>query len=99
MREPRIISRNGFWISRYSLRAVRLPQTVTEIHWRAFYSCSRMKSVVIPDTVTLIEEEAFGYGRKGKMDDFCILGKKGIEAERYARDNDITFYEVINFGF
>ena len=81
------------------LRAVRLPPTVTEIHWRAFYACRRMKSVVIPDTVTLIEEEAFGYGYDGKMEDFSILGMKGTEAERYAKENGFAFYEVINFGF
>ena len=57
------------------IRAVRIPPTVTEIHVRAFYACPRMKSVVIPDTVTLIEDQAFGYGYKGKMEDFCKIGR------------------------
>lgn len=93
----RVIGRMVFWGR--DLMTVRIPPTVREIHYRAFYACSRMKSVVIPDTVTLIEEEAFGYGYNGKMEDFCILGKKDSEAERYANDNGFTFYEVVNFGF
>lgn len=91
------IGRMVFWGA--DLMTVRISPTVTAIRCRAFYSCKRMKSVVIPDTVTLIEEEAFGYGYDGKMEDFSILGMKGTEAERYAKENGFTFYEVINFGF
>ncbi len=81
------------------IMSVRIHQNVTEIHCQAFFACPNMKSVVIPDNVTLIEDMAFGYGYGGKMEDFCILGKKGSEAERYAKENGFTFYEVINFGF
>ena len=81
------------------IRAVRIPPTVTTIPGRAFYSCKRMKSVVIPDTVKVIEKEAFGYGYDGKMEDFSILGMKETEAERCTKENSCIFYEVINFGF
>ena len=59
----REIGRMVFWGA--NLMTVRIPPTVTMIRCRAYYACSRMKSVVIPDTVTLIEDEAFGYGYDG----------------------------------
>ena len=36
-------------------------KSVTEIGTRAFYECSRLTSVTIPDSVTKIEEDAFAY--------------------------------------
>lgn len=95
--DVKVIGRKVFYGA--NLQTVRLPQTVTRIEFQAFYHCPRLKSVVIPDNVVKIEEEAFGYGLNGKMEDFSILGKKDSEAERYAKENGFTFYEVINFGF
>ena len=81
------------------LKTVRIPKTVTAVLFRAFFDCRNLRSVVIPDNVTVIEEEAFGYGMNGKIEDFSILGKKDSEAQRYANKNGFTFYEVKNFGF
>ena len=93
--DVKVIGRMVFYSQRLS--AVRIPETVTLIKFQALYNCKNMKSVVIPDSVKEIEEEAFGYGFDGKMEDFCILGKKDSEAERYAKENGFVFYEVIRF--
>lgn len=73
---------------------VVIPDTVTFIDWRAFFNCVDMHWVNIPESVTKIEAQAFGYLLDGsKIEGFKIFGVKGSEAERYARENGFEFIE------
>ena len=52
--------------------------------------------ITIPNNVTSIGSEAFGYyfsadDMMEKIPDFIIYGTGGSEAERYAKDNGFTF--------
>jgi hypothetical protein len=80
--------------------SVTIPDSVERIERSAFYGCEKLKSVIIPASVTDIGNKAFGYyndvdfGTELKVGDFTIYGYKGTEAERYADDNGFIFVEI-----
>jgi hypothetical protein len=59
---------------------------VKDIGSSAFSRCTSLTSVVIPDSVTTIDSEAF-YG----CNSLTIQGKVGSFAEKYAKKNKIKF--------
>ncbi len=81
-----------------SLTSVTISDSVTNIGDYAFLSCTSLTSVTIPDSVTSIGEYAFGYyddyHEYEVIDGFTIYGYKGSEAEKYAKDNKITFISL-----
>ena len=83
-----------------SLTVVNIPNGVESIGNWAFNCSKDMKRVYIPASVKTIGDEAFGYHvwletptylKREKLDDFTIYGKKGSEAEAYAKKNGFQF--------
>ena len=88
-----------------SLESVTIQNGVENIGNKAFYGCEKLKSVTVPKSVTKIEDYAIGYIRgfvydeeyhdsydtDVKIDGFVIYGYKDTEAERYAKENEISF--------
>ena len=78
------------------LTSVTIPDSVTDIRWRAFYNCVSLKSVTIPKSVIDIDNYAFGYyydsdsfGTK-KIDGFKINYVKNTYGHMYAIKNGFT---------
>ena len=82
-----------------SLTSVTIPNSVTSIGYYAFLGCTSLTSIVIPESVKSIEEYAYGYwdDSYSKIKGASIVGVKGSEAERYAKANNIPFYEIGTF--
>ena len=81
-----------------TLFEVVIPDSVTEIESWAFGCCEWMRSITIPESVTRIGPWMIGYyrGPDAWADNWdpapnnyvpVIYGRKGSEAERYAREN------------
>ncbi|MBE6752415.1 MAG: hypothetical protein E7556_07805 [Ruminococcaceae bacterium] len=83
-----------------SLSNVTIPASVTSIGEMAFYNCDSLKSVTLSNNVTYIGDYAFGckYSLWEDtliyIDGFVIYAPKGSTAEKYAKDNKITFSEI-----
>lgn len=81
----------------YELEKVTIPNSVTEIGSRAFFDCSNLKNITIPESVIDIGYHACGYLRSAygsgdiPIHDFVIIGTKGSETEKYAKDNGFRF--------
>lgn len=82
-----------------NLKYITIPRTVTYIETSAF-SNSGLKEVTIPETVTTIKDRAFGNFKYDKESDtftaekgFTIYGKKGSEAEKYAKKYGFKFVD------
>ena len=78
------------------LTSVTIPDSVTDIRWRAFYNCVSLKSVTIPKSVTYIDNYAFGYYYDSdsfetkKIDGFKINYVKNTYGHMYALKNGFT---------
>ena len=78
------------------LTSVTIPDSVTDIRWRAFYNCVSLKSVTIPKSVTYIDNYAFGYYDDSdsfetkKIDGFKINYVKNTHGHMYALKNGFT---------
>ena len=78
------------------LTSVTIPDSVTDIRWRAFYNCVSLKSVTIPKSVTHIDNYAFGYYDDSdsfetkKIDGFKINYVKNTYGHMYALKNGFT---------
>lgn len=83
-----------------ALTKVRISENVTSI--LCFYECHSLKEIVVPKSVTHIEELALGYhgddelcseGVKEptKIDGFTIYGYKDSAAQEYAEENGFKF--------
>ncbi|BBF43910.1 chitin binding protein [Lachnospiraceae bacterium KM106-2] len=97
---------DAFW-NCASLKKVTLKYGVKKIKSEAFFvqeGKPQLKSIYIPKSVTTIEKHSIGYyehywkDRNGcdtnqtqKIKNFVIYGKKGSAAEKYAKNNHITF--------
>lgn len=86
------------------LKEVVIPDSVTTIETWAFSGCESLQSITIPESVTSIGPWAIGYRElhfKPWLDPVpfgkpvIIYGKKGSEAERYAKDNYYVFNEHV----
>lgn len=88
---------------------VILPAGLQEIGQMSFACNSELKSVMIPESVTVIKDCAIGYKydcgkgqedpeyRPEKIEGFVIYGKKGSAAEAYAKENGFEFVEKVQF--
>ena len=82
----------------HRLNFVTLPTNLESIGAYAFYNTG-LREIDIPSGVTSIGEKAFGYyydwdhDEDRLFDNFIIYGFGGTEAEDYANDNGITFYD------
>lgn len=93
-----------------SVKSVALPNTVESLGMLSFYDCRSLEQITVPKEVKSIEYGALGYDENGKMiqsfnyeyfsmkpelkENFKIIGYKGSEAEKYAKDNKIKFEEL-----
>ena len=86
------------------IEEIEIPDTVTAIETWAFSGCAALREIRIPESVVSIGPWAIGYGEDlfhpwldpipfGRP--VIIYGKKGSEAERYAKDNFWRYNEHI----
>ena len=66
-----------------------LESVLREIEDYAFDGCESLRDIVISDSV--IEIGSYAFDRHSGI---TLRGKKGSEAERYAKDNDIALLEI-----
>ena len=59
---------------------------MTSIGERAFYYCSALESLRIPDNVQAIGQNAFG-----KCDKLTLTAGAGTYAEKYCADNQLNY--------
>ncbi len=71
------------------LEVIKIDYPVTKIGNGVFSNCEKLNYVGIPDSVTSIGNDAFLNCGK----DLTIRGNYGSYAEKYAKDNNITFEE------
>lgn len=74
---------NGFEI----LKSAMFPESLTHIGDTAFENCTNLDNVLIPKNVTSIGNNAFSNCSANLV----IYGEKDSYAEKYAKDNNITF--------
>lgn len=70
-----------------NLSEVILPDCIDSIGKEAFAGCSSLKTITIPESVKDIGADAFS----GVADKFTLLCSRLSPAEKYARENNITF--------
>ena len=84
------------------LHWVAMPDSVRYIGFEAFADCEVLQHVAIPESVTEINDAAFHclhdsweyFGEYREMNGpFCIWGKRGSEAERWAKKKGFSFAE------
>ena len=90
-----------------SVKSVALPNTVESLGMLSFYDCRSLEQITVPKEVKSINFDALGYDEYYKMapieysftmpelkENYKIIGYKGSEAEKYAKDNKIKFEEL-----
>ena len=87
-----------------NLKSVQLPESVAFIGSMAFYGCTALKEIRIPETVKEIENYAFGYYCNEELDDefakiegVTLFAKADTAAQKYARENDISFINLSDY--
>ncbi|MDO5328525.1 MAG: leucine-rich repeat protein [Coriobacteriia bacterium] len=87
--------------SRYNVKSVVLPETITSIGWSAFSDCSALTTINIPPSVTRIDFQAFAncsnlnsvtfngttYTTGQKNELFSALDKQGVSYDSSFLDN------------
>ena len=68
------------------MSSITIPDSVTSIGERAFWSCDRLTSITIPSSVTSIGEYALCGCEK-----LTIHAPAGSYAEQYAKENNIPY--------
>lgn len=90
-----------------SVKSVALPNTVESLGMFSFFDCRSLEQITVPKEVKSIEY-GLGYDEYYKnapieysnftmpelKKNFKIIGYKGSEAEKYAKDNKIKFEEL-----
>ena len=87
-----------------SLTEVEIPENIEEIYDFSFYNTG-LTSIIIPDSVTYIGEDALGYKDSEETNEngdyeaipvegFTIYGYSGSAAETYANENVFNFVEI-----
>ncbi len=56
--------RDGIIVKKSDMECFEIPNGITEIGYKAFYNCTELKSISMPDTVKTIDTLAFGYCKK-----------------------------------
>ncbi len=75
-----------------SLKSVNFGNSVETIDSFAFYGCENLKTVTLPKSVKEIKSKALGYTTNDKqVNGFSIYGVSGTAAEKYAKENNISF--------
>ena len=81
-----------------SLSRVLIPDSVTYIGPYAFADCRSLRSITLPESVAQIDPFAFWI--RQEWDEYltggpyCIYGKRGSEAERFAHRSPFLFKEI-----
>ena len=82
--------RGGAFTGCNSLTSITIPNGVTSIGDGAFAECSSLTSITIPDSVTDI-----GYNVFKDCSNLIIYGYPGSYIEEYAKENGITFNNIL----
>lgn len=82
------VIKSGVFSGCSNLKEVKLSEDLTEIHGYAFGKCFQLKTITIPDSVSLIGEDVFAYSPTK------IYAHQGTYAETFAKEQGIPF-EVI----
>lgn len=69
---------------------------ITKIGKEAFSGCASLENVVIPDTVTSIDPDAFSGL---ELSNLTITGSEGSAAQQFAVDNEMSFIEAAGVEF
>lgn len=64
----------------------------------AFYNCSMLREIVIPDSVTVMDGCGLGFDDDGELPDFLLVGKKGTAAEEYATNCSLAFSDEAHYS-
>ena len=99
------ISSMAFAETFLNLEEIYIGTSVTSIGYRAFYGgvTSKLTAVEIPEEVTAIEPQAFGYGKDAygkeyKMEDLVLYVMSGSAGETYAIENDLKYESAALVG-
>ena len=68
---------------------VEVSENVVSIGPRAFADCKNLREIIIPATVTAIDDSALSG-----CENVTVYGVKGSEAERFATENGFAFAEI-----
>ena len=89
----------GCFMNCSSLEDVNLPESLEKVGQSAFMGTA-MKKVIIPDKVSEIGYNAFGYeNEEYAVDDFVMIGTAGGAAALYANDEDTEYDYKNEFKF
>lgn len=64
----------------------------------AFYNCSMLREIVIPNSVTVMDGCGLGFNDDGELPDFLLVGKKGTAAEEYATNCGLAFSDEAHYS-
>ncbi len=88
-----------------SLKPFEIGSAVAQIGSYAFYSCNSLSGIEIPATVKSLGINAVGThyslpdGSDKAVRGFCIFGKTGSAAEKYAYSNKVDFLDPDNIPY
>lgn len=74
----------------YEIQEMNIPTSVKKIGVEAFKGCSKLAKIIIPGSVSIIQNNAFD----ANSDVITIYGGDNSEAERYAKSYNIKFVSI-----